>query len=78
MGFLAALFGGGDDDNDPAPVAQPLPEPKEKKQKVDPNRDQELSEAAKQKKQILARRGRSSLVTGRDTGTTGVSIVGSS
>jgi hypothetical protein len=76
MGFLAGIFGGGGDD--PEPVAQPLPEPEEKKTRVDPNRDQELSEAAKQKQAILARRGRSSLVTGRNTGatSTGVSIAG--
>jgi len=75
MGFLTGIFGGGED---PEPVEEPLPEPEEQKTRVDPNRDQELSEAARQKQQILARRGRSSLVTGRNTGTTrtGVSISG--
>ncbi|MEK9811268.1 MAG: hypothetical protein VW362_12520 [Candidatus Nanopelagicales bacterium] len=75
MGFLASIFGGGGGDKD-EPVAQPLPEPEPEKNNIDPNRDKEISEAAKQRQQILARRGRSSLVTSRDGDTrSGVSIV---
>lgn len=74
MGFLASIFGGGGDDS-PAPVAQPLPEPEKKTTSVDPYRDSELSEAAKQRQAILAKRGRSSLVSSRAGDTaSGISI----
>ena len=63
MGFLASVFGGGEKDNTPEPV---LVEPTEETEVLDPNRDNEMSEAAKARQQILAKRGRSSLVTSRD------------
>jgi hypothetical protein len=74
MGFLSAIFGGGR--SEPAPVAEPLPEPEPQMTEIDPNREAELSEAARNRQMILARRGRSSLVTSRDGETrSGVSIV---
>lgn len=70
MGFLMSLFGGGGDDD--TPVAEPLPEPEEQRTDIDPNLDNSLAEAKKQRAAINARRGRSNLVTTR----AGVSIVG--
>ena len=72
MGFLAGIFGGGDEDE---PVAQPLPEPEEQRNDIDPNLDSALSEARKQRAAIKARTGRSDLVTSRTK--SGVSIMGS-
>lgn len=69
MGFLSALFGGGGDDE---PAAQPMPEPKEQRQDIDPNMDNALAEARKTRASLNARTGRSDLVTSRS----GVSIVG--
>lgn len=69
MGFLMSLFGGGGDDE---PVAEPLPEPEEQRRDIDPNLDNQLAEAKKQRAAINSRRGRSDLVTTR----AGVSIVG--
>lgn len=71
MGFLAGIFGGGDDDE---PVAQPLPEPEEDRQDIDPNLDSALSEAKKTRAMLNARTGRSDLVTSRS----GTSIMGGS
>jgi len=74
MGFIMDIFGGG---QEPEAVAEPLAEPEEQTTSIDPNRDQELSEAAKKKHEILARRGRSKLVTsraGNDSTRSGVSV----
>lgn len=71
MGFLAGIFGGGDDDE---PVAQPLPEPEEDRQDIDPNLSSALSEAKKTRAMLNARTGRSDLVTSRS----GTSIMGGS
>jgi len=68
------IFGGGDE---PEAAAEPVDEPVEQTSTLDPNRDEQLSEASKKKREILARRGRSSLVTSRGDGTTtrsGVSV----
>ena len=71
MGFLAGIFGGGGDDE---PVAQPLPEPEEDRQDIDPNLDSALSEAKKTRAMLNARTGRCDLVTSRS----GTSIMGGS
>ncbi len=83
MGFLASIFGGGDDDR-PAPAPAPAPvapapvqekvleKPVEDRTDIDPNLDQALSSAKRTRKALSARTGRSDLVTSR----TGVSIVG--
>jgi hypothetical protein len=68
MGFLGALFGGGGDE----PDVQPMPEPEEQRQDIDPNLDNALAEARKTRASLDARTGRSDLVTSRS----GVSIVG--
>jgi len=85
MGFLASIFGGGDDESAPAPAPAPAPvapapvqemvleEPVEDRTDIDPNLDQALSSAKRTRKALAARTGRSDLVTSR----TGVSIVGS-
>jgi len=67
MGFIADIFGGKDDPA-PAPVAPveaPEPEPVEPASAIDPNRDKELAGAVSQRKEMMARRGRSKLVTSR-------------
>ena len=70
MGFLSAIFGGGDDDE---PVATALAEPEDQRSDIDPNMDEQFAQARRARQSILSRRGRSDLVTGRSSG---VSIVG--
>ena len=70
MGFLASIFGGGKEKSAPAPVAPPpvpvaAPEPVEPASNIDPNRDKELAGAVAQRRELMARRGRSGLVTSR-------------
>jgi|TARA_R110000824_G_scaffold64034_2_gene167705 hypothetical protein len=73
MGFLAGIFGGGDEDKF---VAEPIEEAEEQRTDIDPNLDAELSEAKKQRQAVVARRGRSELVSSRKTATnSGVNIV---
>ena len=69
MGFLSAIFGGGDDE----PVATPVAEPEDQGADIDPNMDEQFAQAWRARQSILSRRGRSDLVTGRGSG---VSIVG--
>tara|TARA_R110000851_G_scaffold111324_2_gene234531 strand:- start:1494 stop:1814 length:321 start_codon:yes stop_codon:yes gene_type:complete len=74
MGFLAGIFGGGGDEE--KFVAEPIEEAEEQRTDIDPNLDAELSEAKKQRQAVVARRGRSELVTSRKTATkSGVNIV---
>ena len=54
-----------DNSPSPAPVAEPEAEEVDPASAIDPNRDKELAGAAAQRKEIMARRGRSSLVTNR-------------
>jgi hypothetical protein len=84
MGFLARIFGGGQKAQPMAPppqVIQPERDPQtlrdQSGSELDPNRDKQLAEAARQRKRVMARRGRSSLVTSRNTNddeTSGVAI----
>lgn len=74
MGFLASIFGGGEDKPAaPAPVQEKvLEEPTEDRQDIDPNLDSALASAKKTRAMLNARTGRSDLVTSRS----GVNIVG--
>ncbi len=82
MSFLRSIFGGGDEKRrDPDPIEQPIEDPDEEtevKSVVSPQEEEARVASGKQRKAILARRGRSSLVTSRDrTGSSGgVSISG--
>ena len=69
MGFLSAIFGGGDDE----PVATPVAAPEDQLSEIDTNMDEQFAQARRARQSILSRRGRSDLVTGRGSG---VSIVG--
>lgn len=70
---MGGIFGGG---------GQSLPEPPpvvEEKTKVDPDRNEQLAEAARKRREVLQRRGRSALRTGdvADGSTrSGVSLAG--
>lgn len=72
MGFLSTLFGGGEKEER---VAEPVAEPENENTQIDPNTSSGLSQAAKQKQQIMARRGRTDLRTDRGT-SSGVAIAG--
>lgn len=63
-GIVGAIFG--------APEMPEMPE--EDKSKVDPNREQQLREAALRRKSILRRRGRGSLISKGGTSRGGVSV----
>jgi hypothetical protein len=58
---MGGIFGGGSTE---------LPEPEpvtEQKTKIDPDRNEQLAEAARRRKEILQRRGRAQMTTGETT-----------
>ena len=81
MGFLSKIFGGGEKQAPVQPVVEEVPEEPEPLQTdpVDPNEEEKRVVASTNRKAMLARRGRSSLVSSRrdDEGIRGgVSIAG--
>ena len=83
MGFVTKIFSSllGAEPEPVQEVQAAEPEPIEEdiapdKTEIDPQRDIEISSAAKKRKQILARRGRSSLLTSKPGRGSGVSVAG--